>query len=116
MKIRRWYQFRLRTLLALVIPLACVLCWLAVQVKWIRERREAVNAPDRYVDCIAVGPAPAAAPWSLRLLGQPGYGWVYVHVADEEHLSENDRRLERKARSLFPEAEVVVVHTEESFF
>ena len=107
---QHWFRFSLRTLFVMV-TLFCV--WLGVQVKWIRDRREAAkDRPGSYVDCISVGPAAATPPWSLRLLGAPGYGWVYVHVADETHLSEDDKRREQRARSLFPEAEIVVVHTE----
>jgi len=108
---RRWFRFSLRTFFVAVTIFGV---WLAVQVKWIRDRHEAAkDRPELYVDCISVGPAPATPPWSLRLLGAPGYGWVYVHVADEAHLSEDDRRREQLARSLFPEAEIVIVHTEE---
>lgn len=44
---RRWLQFSLRTLLALMLAFGCGFGWLAYKIKEARERREAVKAIEK---------------------------------------------------------------------
>ena len=56
-----------------------------------------------------VSPNPgASAPWSIRILGEPGYEVLGVFVTDQNNLSEEDKRLKQKLQALFPEARVVL--------
>src|SRR5947209_5424535 len=61
----RWPQFSLRGLMV-IVTLLCF--WLGMQVKWIRDRHEALRGsnvllrPDDY-------DGPAQAPWSIRIFG-----------------------------------------------
>ena len=90
---RRWYSFSLRTLFVLVTVLGVFLGWLAVQVKWIRDRHEVMSRPgDRLHGYLGQ----TKAPWSIRIFGEQGHEWVFAPY------SEMDRM-----HALFPEAQVM---------
>ena len=111
MKSRRWFRFTLRTFFVL-----WTLCgvWLGLQVKWISDRHEAATCRDeiggsrfyRYQ-------GNAKAPWSIRLLGEPGYQMVDVFVRDSENLTTHEERILSRLDSLFPESRVG--HTDSSY-
>ena len=94
---RRWFRFSLRTFFVLV---AIFGVWLGVQVKWIRDRHEAV---DRLRFGMEDG---GSAPWSLRIFGGPGYKSVAIVVNDPDHPTADQQRTKREVERLFPEAEV----------
>jgi len=107
----RWPQVSLKGFFLLVTLLGVFFGWLAVQVKWIRDRREALQLNESHrssllhseiKDIVAPYPAlhPILAPWSIRILGEAGRELILVvgSEIDQERFS----RLKR----LFPEAEV----------
>src|ERR1051325_9978311 len=87
----RWPQVSLKGFFVLV-TLAGVLCWLGIQVKWIRDRHEAVR---ERLGWVTGGPAPA----TLRILGETGALRIRV-------MNGSPAEIERM-RVLFPEAESV---------
>jgi hypothetical protein len=98
---RRWFAFRLRTLL-LVVALASVpLAWVAVQLKWINDREKFVKHPRCVLAsriCRYAGYKPEM-PRSLRMLGyHDAFGQIVIDGDDQETLE--------RAQSLFPEAEI----------
>ena len=97
-KPRRWFRPRY-SLTALFVLITAFGCWLAVQVKWLRDRREAPK--NLGIVVIAKG---RSAPWSLRLLGEEGVSTLWVVERDDDPF-------ERRAHvwSLFPEAEIAIV-------
>jgi hypothetical protein len=62
----RWPQFTLRGLFVLVTILGVFLGWLGVQVKWIKDRREAIEWVENQ------GPHSMAAGWHEWVVEQPG--------------------------------------------
>jgi hypothetical protein len=117
---RRFY-FNLRTLFVVVTMLGVLLGWLGVQLKWIQERRAALQwivdyrarqmaaetgnivAPERGV---IVSNARTKAPWSLRMLGEGGVERLDVY---QNWLKPDSPYSINELRSLFPEAEVKAV-------
>jgi len=98
---RRWFRFSLRTLFVLVTLMGTFLGWLGVQLKWMRDREATFNHGSSFV-----GFEGNLAPWSIRLLGAPGFRDIYLLVDDVEHLTDAERANRKRAASLFPEAEV----------
>jgi len=98
---RRWFRFSLRTFF---VVLTIFGIWLGVQVKWIRDRHEFLarqngRTPPRRLLFVCDN-GDAAAPWSIRFLGERGiYG---ITVADVDHATET------RIKGLFPEAWVEV--------
>ncbi len=74
---RRWFRFAfsLRTLFVVVTVLGC---WLGYQVNWIRERHSLIVGYGDEETVIACPVEPGTAPWSLRLLGERGWKYMYV--------------------------------------
>src|ERR1051325_4626005 len=91
---RRWFRYSLRTLLALM-TLFCV--WLGVQVKWSRDRHEALA----HEHVCRIGLCYRPAPWSIRILGERGYEQLFIY-----HVAASDARHAKVMESLFPEARV----------
>ena len=101
---RRWFTFSLRTLFVMVTVISI---WLSVQVKWIRDRHavlEWCKTPVSIFDMQSYG---ANAPWSIRILGEPGYGGIiprgYFKGARKSPWNTDT------IKSLFPESYVFVV-------
>ena len=102
----RGFRFTLRTLLVVVLLLAIPLGWLAVQLKWIRDRHEALRGlmqpPSRafILDWSSsfVHERDDVLPWSLRLLGESSVRQIFILHGQESEL--------QPLRRLFPEAEV----------
>jgi hypothetical protein len=103
---RRWFRFSLRTLLVMVAIFGTSLGWLAVQVKWIRDRHRVFQLASGVSETELVGFEGNSAPWSIRLFGEPGFSEVWVMVDDEEHPTERDQAIKRNAEVQFPEADI----------
>ena len=86
---RRPFAFRLRTLL---IVTAIASAWVGAQAQWIRARGQALEH-------VGGGLDPAAAPWQLKLFGQPGYTMIWIAANDPAYTPE-------ELQALFPEAEI----------
>lgn len=102
---RKWFRFSLRTMLVLVVPIAIVMGWVGVQLKWIRDRREAYPRLEEVsigrVDLPAGWTPDVPAPWPLPLFGEKS-----VVARDREVLlAETDPELQRMRR-LFPELRI----------
>ena len=99
----RWFRFSLRTLFVVVTLFGV---WLAIQVKWIRDRREFLKAtPEtRYVFTVSRGALPwrsqPAAPGLLWLFGEPGVNYLSIEAEAGQPFAD-------EARRLFPEAEIL---------
>ena len=132
---RRLFRWRLRSFLLLVGCCALGI-WLAQQADWMHRRHAALawmrSHPDEasYASWVATndgqgytlewdpklgGPSPihvvghgleTAAPWSLRLLGEPG-----VTVVSMRGTPEQLQALCRRFGPLFPEAELTITET-----
>ena len=69
-KRRRWFQFRLRTLLIVVLVLSLPLSWFAVRMERARRQREAVEAIENALGWVTYEPAvPTAPDWARNVLG-----------------------------------------------
>jgi hypothetical protein len=108
---RRWFAFRLRTMLVVVAVLALPLGWVTYSLEWIRQRRdflanETHNNARWAADQAAIHqlaslpPLHADAPLRLSVFGERGEGVVWV-----KSLSKCDI-----ARRLFPEARIETIH------
>jgi hypothetical protein len=101
---RRWFRYSLRTLFVLVTVFGI---WLGVQVKWIRDRHEALNWLRESELTYDYGSAPA--PWSIRVLGESGIQMIgsrpttYLGYKEEE-LPPSPLPKLREIQPLFPEA------------
>src|SRR6185295_8661204 len=122
----RWPQIGLKGFFT-VVTLLCV--WLGVQVKWIRDRHDALKVyRDENLVAIIGGPAYGQrlrwatldenpkAPWPIRILGEKGVLTIIVGprdsardmTIDEERRGFDERKSEReRLQRLFPEAHVV---------
>ena len=90
MKPRRWFRFSLRTLFILLTLFGV---WLGVQVKWIRDRNQLIETNRLSTE------AGGVAPWTIRLLGEPGYATIFVNA-------NYGQSLDNEVQRLFPEAVV----------
>ena len=100
MKRRRWFRFSLRTFFVLLTVFGV---WLGVQVKWIRDRHQALG--EKHYGRVFAG-IPRQAPWSIRILGESGYALVRAHT-DPACTDEDNKRIECELKRLYPEAEDV---------
>jgi hypothetical protein len=103
---RRWFQFRLRTLLVAMTVACAVSSWVGYQLNWIRERHAimADGAPMQNSQvlgrCTEVSyDNVVGAPWSLRLLGERGCCNLVLTFKKSDPQTARIRRL-------FPEAQV----------
>jgi hypothetical protein len=108
---RRWYQFRLRTLLMGVVLLAVLCAYVAHEAAIVAARRAWLAAHHAAAFDESAGPAhpshPDKAPTAIRRwLGDKIFSTVWVHV-DADLLG---------AQTLFPEAEIVSVERWNSFY
>ena len=112
MKPRRWFRFSLRTLLVLVALPACGLSWLNAQREWMRDRkilgaRQTIEG-EYYIMWWTTG---GEAPWSLRILGEPGLRRVTIASRNKTTEAEKQHVVQIMQRR-YPEAEIRV----ESYF
>ena len=106
MQPRRSFRFTLRMMFVLLLVLSIPLAWLAVQLKWIRDRHEALRRltqpPSRaYIldwSSSFVHERDEVTPWSLKLFGEEGERLIFIRHGQESEL--------KPLRLLFPEAEV----------
>jgi hypothetical protein len=102
MRLRRLFQFRLRTLLVLVTLVGLLFAW---QLNWLRQRRAFLaraNVTD-YSPGYGANAARPSAPGLLRLFGEPGVRTLVVVEYGTPDLSADMETAER----LFPEPEVI---------
>jgi hypothetical protein len=95
---RRWFQFRLRTLMIVVTLLATVCAYVSWQMRIVRERQAEVN---REVEGRIIGTDDVEkdnpVPWIRRLLGDQCVLLIWMPLGTDP--AELDR-----LRALFPEA------------
>ena len=103
MKPRLWFRYTLRTLFVLLTLLGIALGWLAVQVKWKHDRREARKSirsfsSSRLRDFGFDLTRETRSPLGLRLLGEKPVTLIVVPPQSKYSIAELER--------LFPEAQV----------
>ena len=118
---RRRFYFSLRTLFVAVTILGLFLGWVGVQLKWMRDRRQALewmfpcHARQLAAESGSLLPPlkgeyishpDTKAPWSLRIFGESGVERIKVY---ENWLNPDARYSVNDLRLLFPEAEVKAV-------
>lgn len=113
---RRWFQFNLRRPFVVLTIFAA---FMAYQINWIHQRRQFLAEQDRkytaryypwVLDDAEVDESSRLAPGILWLFGERGLGelQVMVDAPDSDHLSQADVALFRRAKRLFPEADVSI--------
>lgn len=91
---RRWFAFRLRTLMLCIVPLCAVLCWwISGQFKWINARHRAMQ-----LTTVELSPD-VKAPWQLRLFGEQGARSYRFSTDDGAAITGEE------LEALFPEAQ-----------
>src|SRR5689334_2470292 len=109
---RRWFAFRLRTLLVVVAVAAIPMGWVGYSLNWIRERHEAIKALKGCGRIATAGPVDEdspdgifpdahqrrSAPAGLWLFGEQGLREIVDFDATPESIE--------KYRRLFPEATI----------
>ena len=105
---RRWFRFSLRTLFV-VVTLAALLPWIAVNLNWMHERSVMANSKWLPVE------GEKRAPWPLWLFGAKGYARINARVPPEKvaGIQEAARDGRIHYQKIFPEAEVVVISNAE---
>ena len=93
---RRYFRFRLRTLLVLTFAISFPLSWAGYSLAWIRERQAAAKLPG--VGVRRQGFLPKAAPAGLWLFGESGARYVSVYSCAPISID--------RIKQLFPEARV----------
>ena len=106
---RRWFSYSLRTGFVLLTLLGMALGWVAVNLKWIRDRRAAAQ----WYYSKGCGPVhwelpdKSEAPFSLRMFGECGWRYIYVSADPAKPSAADQReRVESQLKQLFPEAQV----------
>jgi hypothetical protein len=91
------------TLRGLLVAITLLACWLGYSANWMRQRRAVLRTgkvlseltlPNRGLE--------VSAPFTLRILGEPGHRQLLVAP-----LLWNDHDEQKRIRELFPEAKVV---------
>jgi hypothetical protein len=99
---RRRFRFSLRTMFGVVTVLAC---WIGYELRWIQQRRSAINDASVVGLVVSGGPgvafSPHPPPWHLRLFGEDQL-WAHLLVTSSETTDADLTRLQ----SLFPELKV----------
>ena len=99
----RWPQVSLKALFVLVTVLGVCLGWLGVQLKWIRDRHEALK--ESYVQSVPGHSRSRPAPWSIRVLGEQNIYMIMVKIPKHsEHQVDAGKRL----KQLFPETLILI--------
>ena len=100
-KRRRWFRYSLRTFLILLTLFGV---WLGVQVKWIRDRQQALDWLRTKPVTIQYG----AAPWPIAVSATKGVKkilWCNINGPSPAE-RESQRKLQSELETLFPEATV----------
>ena len=92
---RRLFRFSLRTLFVLVTLLCIYLGW---AMNWQRQRQVFLKSANVELVNESWFPGDPSAPWSLRLLNEPGIVNICYNCPDQEQLL--------RASKLFPEAKI----------
>lgn len=123
----RWFRFSLGTMLVAITLLAVGLGWLAYHVNWIRQRHlQSASLAERWKQFDILGPLPdqpsgrhtARMPFGLWLLGEPERTSVMLirstgHDDTRRNPARDDEDEVRRARGLFPEADIHVARITE---
>ena len=91
---RRWFRFSLRMLFVVLALVSLPLCWIAYDLHWIRQRHDALTWFEQRA-CGPVGWQESGpsntlygnnepAPWGIRILGEPGYAWIWLDIAKDD--------------------------------
>jgi hypothetical protein len=104
---RRW-SFSLRTLFVLVTMAALVL-WLAVNLSWLRERSIIVDSHSLPLE------GEKRAPWPLWVFGAKGFARIQAKVPPEKVAGIREAAWDRRIhyQRIFPEAKVIVTSNAE---
>jgi hypothetical protein len=95
-KLRRWYQFSLRTMLiVMVLASAAFGYWVHWSREWIRQRHEAIVEPGVYSIAIEAEQDRPYAPGGLWLFAEKGEAEIECNTSKREWV-----------QRLFPEASV----------
>ena len=110
---RRWFQFRLRTLLIAILVLSLPLSWFAVRLARERRQREAVEAIERLGGWAGESTEPSAPKWVRAFVPEGVFSDVVevelVHTRDRNARLEalkavsTDREMEELNRLQIPE-------------
>src|SRR5690349_1907603 len=82
---RRWFQFRLRTLLIVFVVLSGPLAWVSHSLNWIRERHNALamlSDLERYFMMAVPPKEEPAAPGLLWVFGEQGFHFAFWQLRD----------------------------------
>jgi hypothetical protein len=105
---RRWFQWSLRTLFV-VVAVAALLPWIAVNLNWMHERSVMVDSNQLPLE------GERRAPWPLWVLGARGFARIQAKVPPEKVAGVQEAARERKIhyQRIFPEAEAIVTSNAE---
>jgi hypothetical protein len=100
---RRWFRFSLRTLFV-VVTLAALMPWLAVNLHWMHQRSAMIDSRWYPLE------GEKRAPWPLWLFGARGFARINARVPPEKvaGIQEAARAGRIHYQRIFPEVEVVV--------
>jgi len=111
-------RFRLRTMFAVVTAICIAVAWIASLATW-KHRRHAFLAEliqdckSRGANMLSYEPSPdVRAPSMLWLVEESGIIRIYLLGDESDTLqsTERDKSRARKAKALFPEAEIYIGH------
>ena len=99
---RRWWQFKLRTLLIAVVVLSIPLAWVGYSLNWKQRRYDFLYPNDisSFATGLKTGDNP---PFPLGLFGESPRSAIYIPP-------EIDDSVANRAAELFPEAEIIRGH------
>ncbi len=105
---RRWFRFSLRTLFV-VLTLAALLPWIAVNLNWMHERSVIADSKRLPLE------GEKRAPWPLWIFGAKGFARINAKVPPEKVAAIQEAARDRRIhyQEIFPEAEVVVTSNAE---
>lgn len=98
---RRRFRFSLRTLFVVVTVFCGLLSWGIVQLKWTQDRHAALKRLHDTRNRVRVSWTPSGA-FRTRILGEPNY-----HAIEWVRLDQNDEKIEKELKRLFPEAHIL---------
>ena len=103
---RRWFRFSLRTLFV-VVTVVGLLCWVLIQLAWIRDRHDELSRLREDGVIVVAGPPP----WTIHIFGREGVSqFQFRRFSGESDLSpiaiRLDDHLRERLKREFPEAKV----------
>ena len=82
-KRRRWFQFRLRTLLIAIVVLSLPLSWFAMRMKRVRRQRQAVATIERLGGYVQYEEGQVATPATAGGVSQACWSWLRSMLGDD---------------------------------